>query len=767
MAKITLLIIVLLSFLPQFVVAENPPVTVTDSIRIARLAGLCELWGVVNYFHPFIAYRDINWDDALVKSIPRVNMAVTAEDYKRAIDYLLSFLKDPNTFVRDKENQFIPPQITGMEAFQPYLTWTDDTIAIIAANNYNSFQFSFDHFTMMDNIMREVAGARGVIIDARRLDNPEHPTDLESIHIDGLFHSFLPRILKKPLNLPSTRFLTYSGEPGEMQGRWMPVTRNFSYRSGYHFPGKFEGDESPKIVLVTNEGSDRIQRLAVALQENNQAAVLFEGPFWRELGVETFPVYLPDDIVVEVRLDEMVRSDGTSATHPDLVIPFTTDTTFLASPPIVMAMEIINGTRETPPAMAEFLPTRTDYDDDSTYSNENLPSLEYRILAVSKFWNAVKYFYPFSDKIDLSLKQLLSDFIIRMEAVDSRITYVTTLAQMAARLNDSNADVESSVLDEYLGEFRPHFEAKYVEGRTVVNRVVNYPQKYIPELDPGDIILAIDEEDINNRRARLRQYLSASTPQASEIKIDSFVLSGDHSSNARVAVMKANGDTIEVQTKRSVMYPPLSNCRNRVEVFESGIGYIDMSRICFDIKFFINDILDSLRETSALIVDMRGYNGTCEPAFLRYLMKRDITASQTRIPGRNSPDCSVASWVISEDKLAPPENGEYYDKEIAVLIDGTTFHEAERFCLFLKNGADAILIGMPTNGTIGRKTGMRLPGGVRLNYTETDVRYPDGRSIQGIGIQPDIPVIPTIKGIREERDEIFEAAYTYLKDKIK
>jgi len=105
MRIILLTILLLLSFQPIF--ADDQTSSVPDSIRIERIAGLCELWGVVKYFHPYLAYKDIDWDEALIKTIPRVNKAETAEDYRRAVQYLISFLQDPNTYVVDPMRDLI------------------------------------------------------------------------------------------------------------------------------------------------------------------------------------------------------------------------------------------------------------------------------------------------------------------------------------------------------------------------------------------------------------------------------------------------------------------------------------------------------------------------------------------------------------------------------------------------------------------------------------------------------------------------------------
>lgn len=44
-----------------------------------RLTGLAKVWGAVKYFHPSLAYKEIDWDAALVRAIPRVKAARSQE----------------------------------------------------------------------------------------------------------------------------------------------------------------------------------------------------------------------------------------------------------------------------------------------------------------------------------------------------------------------------------------------------------------------------------------------------------------------------------------------------------------------------------------------------------------------------------------------------------------------------------------------------------------------------------------------------------------
>jgi hypothetical protein len=68
-----------------------------ERVRIERLASLGRLWGAVKFFHPYLAYRDIDWDAALIAAIPKVRAAKSPEEYRAAIDGLLGTLDDPAT----------------------------------------------------------------------------------------------------------------------------------------------------------------------------------------------------------------------------------------------------------------------------------------------------------------------------------------------------------------------------------------------------------------------------------------------------------------------------------------------------------------------------------------------------------------------------------------------------------------------------------------------------------------------------------------------
>lgn len=52
---------------PAPAVVPGPPAA--ESVAITRIAAVGKLWGEVRYLHPYLAYRDIDWDAALLRAL--------------------------------------------------------------------------------------------------------------------------------------------------------------------------------------------------------------------------------------------------------------------------------------------------------------------------------------------------------------------------------------------------------------------------------------------------------------------------------------------------------------------------------------------------------------------------------------------------------------------------------------------------------------------------------------------------------------------------
>ncbi|HYC31012.1 MAG TPA: hypothetical protein VEB59_01925, partial [Gemmatimonadales bacterium] len=103
-----------------------------DSVRVERLAGLGRLWVSLRYFHPWLAYRPIEWNAALAKAVPRVSAARDRTEYAAAVQEMLAALDDPvTTVVSDGD---ATPQPSPGEP-DPRSWWTDDGVLVVSLRN--------------------------------------------------------------------------------------------------------------------------------------------------------------------------------------------------------------------------------------------------------------------------------------------------------------------------------------------------------------------------------------------------------------------------------------------------------------------------------------------------------------------------------------------------------------------------------------------------------------------------------------------------------
>ena len=176
----------------------------------------------------------------------------------------------------------------------------------------------------------------------------------------------------------------------------------------------------------------------------------------------------------------------------------------------------------------------------------------------------------------------------------------------------------------------------------------------------------------------------------------------------------------------------------------------------------VDEAFEAIKNTHGLIFDMRGYpNGVFETLGARFAEKT-VAAALFDAPAPKSPD-PIADSRLAFTQYAKPDSKWKYHGKVVVLINEDAISQSEHTCLFLEATAHAKFIGGPTNGANGDVTVTVLPGDITVSFTGQGVRHADGRQLQRVGIQPDIRVDQTIKGVREGRDEILERAIVYLK----
>jgi C-terminal processing protease CtpA/Prc len=101
-----------------------------------------------------------------------------------------------------------------------------------------------------------------------------------------------------------------------------------------------------------------------------------------------------------------------------------------------------------------------------------------------------------------------------------------------------------------------------------------------------------------------------------------------------------------------------------------------------------------------------------------------------------------------------------------MLIDERAISQSEHSGLMYRVANGTQFVGQPTTGANGDLSAMRLPGGILVTFSGQDIRWPDGRQLQRVGLQPDFSVAPTIQGKRAGRDEVLEQAIAVVRRRL-
>lgn len=103
---------------------------------------------------------------------------------------------------------------------------------------------------------------------------------------------------------------------------------------------------------------------------------------------------------------------------------------------------------------------------------------------------------------------------------------------------------------------------------------------------------------------------------------------------------------------------------------------------------------------------------------------------------------------------------------MVVLTDQNSHSAADYFAVAMKLSGRATLVGMPTAGNTDGWTSWTLPDGSLVGIAVMILQLPDGSSIEGIGVQPDLRVPLGQFGLKEQPDRQLQAGLEQLLEQI-
>lgn len=727
--------------------------------RIARLAALGRVWGAVKYFHPYLAYRPIDWDSAFFSAYPLVNRARTPAEVAAAVQAMLDVLGDPVTRVTGTE----PPPV-GRESASPgpsstLTRWLPDSTLVIRFSAVGDLEDYPGVLARLDSAGDLVDPASGVVLDLRGTQVAADPNNDEDIaayfHEEGQRTPFDGHLVTSPVTAPPQRARMYSGFPPQTGGTSGGYYAGFYTIDGTGIVPSSGARRHPLAAIVDRHSS--VPTVIPALQALGAMVVVAIGGTPGVDGAGSHTLEITDGLRVVIRTSE--PADGRGALHADTTLALGGDeeTAVEVAAALLRRASPAGGSTAGRP---EAVPAAT-YRAEQSYATTTFPDSAHRVLAAYRFWTAINYFYPYRHLIGEDWNAVLPAAIAGLEQAGDSLAYARAVAAMVRHIHDSHGFMISAVLRQHIGSGRAPVRVGIIEGRPVITTLLDSAAGRAG-LRVGDEILVVNGEAARTRLARVEVPGATSTPQAEAEYRSELLLRGPVGSTMSIVVRGRDGRRRAAELNLVPWSAELQAAQYSGAVFRllpGNVGYADLSRLTVP---QVDTMFEQFKDTRAIIFDMRGYpNGTAWAIAPRLADRPGKAAAIFRRPLRTSPDTTEHTTVEFTQRIPTSAKPRYAGRTI-MLIDAHAASQAEHTGLFFEAANGTKFVGSPTVGANGDVTDVVLPGGIVAYFSGHDVRHADGRQLQRLGLQPDVVVYPTIAGVRAGRDEVLEAALRLL-----
>ena len=690
-----------------------------------QLAGAAKLWNYVKYFHPRVTAGEVDWDAALMRAMPKVLAETDNAAFMAALDEMLGKLKDPATHVADGRNwdNHVTPAIRVQDGI---------TVVTLESGDWNQ------SMEARNTLVNSLRGKGAIIFDLRN---------------DRLAATVIPS------SLPLTKASTGPSYATRVHSGYANDTVSGS--GGYHSVWEMaDGDTVGAAVIPTNavtpiflvNRQTSIPEIALAAQNAGTGAILTEDGISEMDSNASRTVQVIANVYAVVRVRERLYADGTTGIAPNLVLHKTGDEALAA------AIEIAKSRKwpavETRPHL-NLPPARFT---EKNYTDTPYPSAELRMLSAARVWSVFHYFHPYAHLYSEDWDKILIDFLPKMsQAADAR-EYHLAVAEMVSHVHDTHCFLSSLELSKYYGMAAPPLEIRSIEGQPVVTRVFEEGA-----VRPGDVLVKIDGKPYTERAVDLEKHIAASTPQSMQSRVMRQLLSGPDGP-VKLTFKNADGKEYDVDLQRRAANNRKFSPFRTGETFRlltPKIGYVDLEKLK---ATEVDAMFNEFKDTDAIIMDMRGYpQGTAWSIAPRLTERSQPVAAVFRrnVVRVDNPEGNEIGTLLFEQHIPPTDKPRYKGKTV-MLIDDRAISQSEHSGLFYRAAGGTVFIGSGTTGANGDVTFFTAPGGIRINFSGHDVRWPDGKQLQRVGLIPDVEAHPTIAGIRAGKDEILDRAITYI-----
>lgn len=369
-----------------------------------------------------------------------------------------------------------------------------------------------------------------------------------------------------------------------------------------------------------------------------------------------------------------------------------------------------------------------------------------RIGAVISTWSLFNHFYPYLDVIEADWGSILTTTLENVLQDRNTEECLFTLLEMTSHLQDGHVSVWHPI-DWKRKRLPILFD--YIENQIVVLQSNN------TSIKRGDILMEIDGKPASEVFTRFYDLTSGS-PHGKE-NLALYRLTFQDSTTVSKLKFKRSGEILNVSVDRKGQVPDY-NRPDKISMIKEGIFYVDLDRASMA---DIDERIHEIAESKGVIFDLRGYPNANHD-IIDHLIDAPVKSPRYHTPQLIYPDLeNIVSYDTSQRHSYQPSEPRIKGN-VVFLTDETAQSYAESVMSIIEHYKLADIVGSPTSGANGNVNYFFAMGGFTIPWTGMKVLKHDYSQHHSIGIQPTVLVKPTLKGIREGRDEVLDKAVEIL-----
>lgn len=391
------------------------------------------------------------------------------------------------------------------------------------------------------------------------------------------------------------------------------------------------------------------------------------------------------------------------------------------------------------------------------YSNFKWTNKQLRLLELFRYWNTINYFFPYKYQTDENWDDVLLKMIPKFNNPSSEMDYHLAMLELTVSIDDSHSALVTPLTNQYFGNKFIAAAFIIIENKALIIGIRNDSLAKIDDIQIGDVITKVNGRSIESIIESKFKYLQGSNVPSKLRRSYRAIFNGNTDSITITFIRNGITSTKKVNRYNYSEFNMVSPLKHILvsELLDNNIGYVHMGNLE---RKDVHNMMTEFAETKAIIFDLRHYPNSTIDLLLEHLNDKPIVFEKAIISDLNYP----GKYYYKKSYPVGIKNDSPYKGQIVILINEYTQSQAEYSAMGLQTVKNSILIGSQTAGADGIVSPYNFISGYITQFSGMGIFYPNGTKTQRIGIIPDIVVKPTIKGVKNGKDEVLEKAIEYI-----